>query len=57
MNKTLDNFEYDCIFRQNAKDVEDTHDYPGLHSRQALWLGSMFCHRVENVDQDQEKGD
>jgi len=53
----LNNFEDDCVFAEDAEDVEDAHDDPRLHGRQALGLRRVGRHAVEDVHQDEEQGD
>ena len=53
----LDDLQYESVLRQNAEDVDDAGDHPGLHRREALGLRGVGRHRVEDVDQDEEQGD
>ncbi len=53
----LNNFEDDCVFAEDAEDVEDAHDDPRLHGRQALGLRRVGRHAVEDIHQDEEQGD
>ena len=53
----LDDLQYESVLRQDAKDVDDAGDHPGLHRRQTLGLRGVGRHRVEDVDQDEEQGD
>ena len=51
----LDDLEDDGVLGENAKHVEDAHDHPGLNRGQALGLGGVGRHGVEDVHQHEKQ--
>ena len=49
--------EYARVLRERAEDEEDAGEHPGLDGGEALGLGRVGGHGVEDVDQDEEEGD
>ena len=49
--------EYPRVLCERAEDEEDAGEHPGLDGGEALGLGRVGGHGVEDVDQDEEEGD